>query len=102
MYDKKGVSVLTINSQKGKEIFEKIKNNIEYEKLNYDDMVKYNPAFVNSAPAHPNREQFFSRYKNENLNKLISELLNEKPLIVKVCKKIIKKLLKIKFIRNKK
>lgn len=94
MYDKNGVSVLTINSQKGKTIFEKVKNNIEYEKIKYDDMVKYNPAFVSSAPAHPNREQFFKRYKTENLNKLIPTLLNEKTSFVKIFRKIFKKFFK--------
>ena len=94
MYDKNGVSVLTINSQKGKSIFEKIKNNIEYEKINYDDMVKYNPAFVSSAKPHPNREEFFKRYHSENLNKLIPELLNEKTLVVKTFRKIFKKIFK--------
>lgn len=92
MYDKKGVSVITINSLKGKQIFEKIKTNIEYEKINYDDMIKYNPAFVSSAKAHPKREDFFKRYQNENLNKLILKLLNTKPLIVKLVGKISKKI----------
>ena len=115
MYDKKGISVLTINSQKAKDIFEKIKNNIEYEKISYDDMIKYNPAFVSSAKAHPKREEFFrcmdvlrnrgiettndngllrSARKDDNndLNKLISGLLNEKPLVVKVFRKVIKKI----------
>ncbi|WP_413853869.1 Coenzyme F420 hydrogenase/dehydrogenase, beta subunit C-terminal domain [Candidatus Ruminimicrobium bovinum] len=110
MYDKKGVSVLTINSQKAKDIFEKIKNNIEYKQISYDDMVKYNPAFISSAKSHPKREEFFKRfatmrdgcmdelrygnynYKRESLNKLISELLNEKPLIVKLFKKVIKQI----------
>jgi len=101
MYDKKGVSVLTINSSKGKQIFEKVKNNIEYEKINYDDMIKYNPAFVTSAPVHTNRYEFFKRYKNENLNKLIPPLINEKPLVVKIFKKIINKILKRKLIKNK-
>ena len=91
MYDKNGVSVITINSLKGKEIFEKIKTNIEYEKINYDDMIKYNPAFVSSAKSLPNREEFFKRYQNEKLNKLIPELLDEKPLIIKLFKKVIKK-----------
>ena len=94
MYDKKGVSVLTINSQKAKRIFEEIKNNVEYEKINYADMIKHNPAFVSSAPMHPNREEFFKKYHSANLNKLIPTLLNEKPLIVKIFKKIIKKLFK--------
>ena len=94
MYDKNGVSVLTINSQKGKAIFEKVKNNIEHEQINYDDMIKYNPAFVSSAPMHPNREQFFKRYHSEKLNKLIPTLLNEKPLVVKAFRKIFKKLFK--------
>lgn len=57
-------------------------------------MIKYNPAFVCSAPAHPNREEFFKRYKTENLNKLIPELLNEKTLVVKTFRKIFKKVFK--------
>ena len=90
MYDEKGVSVVAINSQKAKIIFEEIKNNIEYKKINCDDMVKYNPGFISSAKPYPRREDFFKRYQNENLNKLISTLLNEKTLAVKVFRKIIK------------
>ena len=92
MYDKKGVSVLTINSRKGKEIFEKVKNNIEYEQINYDDMIKYNPAFVSSATAHPKKEEFFKRYQVENLNNLIPTLINEKSLVFKIFRKIFKKI----------
>ena len=92
MYDKKGVSVLTINSRKGKEIFEKVKNNIEYEQINYDDMIKYNPAFVSSATAHPKKEEFFKRYQVENLNNLIPTLINEKSLVIRVFRKIFKKI----------
>ncbi len=73
-------------------------------------MVKYNPAFVSSVKPHPNREEFFKRfimtrdgcpdalkygnYKSEKLNKLIPKLLNEKPLIIKVFKKLLKKIFK--------
>ena len=92
MYDKKGVSVLTINSRKGKEIFEKVKNNIEYEQINYDDMIKYNPAFVSSATAHPKKEEFFKRYQAENLNNLIPTLINEKSLVIRVFRKLLKNL----------
>ncbi len=94
MYDKKGISVLTINSKKAKEIFEKIKNNIEYKQINYDDMIKYNPAFVSSAEAHPKREEFFKRYKNEKLNKLIPKIIGEKTLVIRIFRKIIKILFK--------
>jgi len=93
MYDKNGVSVLTINSQKAKNIFEQIKDSsIEYKKINYDDMIKYNPAFISSAKSHPKREEFFKRYQSENLNKLIPKLINTKPLIVKIVGKISKKI----------
>jgi len=34
----------------------------------------------------------YGNYKKKNLNKLISELLNKKTLVIKICKKIIKKL----------
>ena len=90
MYDNKGVSVLTINSQKAKEVFEKVKNNVEYEQINYDDMIKHNPAFVSSAPIHLKREYFFKRYQFENLNKLIPELIGKRTLVTKVFRKIIK------------
>ena len=100
MYDKKGVSVLTINSQKGKAIFEKIKNNIEYEKINYDDMVKYNPGFISSAKIHPKRQKFFRSYKNKEINKLILNLVKENIFVIKILKAIVKKILKYKYRTN--
>lgn len=97
MYDKNGVSVLTINSEKGKAIFEKIKNNIEYEKISYDDMVKYNPGFVSSAKIHPKRQEFFKNFQDKEINELILKLVKKNILIIKILKAIVKKILKYKY-----
>ena len=75
MYDKKGVSVLTLNSQKAKQIFELIKDDILYRKIQFLDVIKNNPAFAISAKPHIKRNEFFERYKTENVNKLIVTLL---------------------------
>lgn len=75
MYDKNGVSVITVNSSKGRFLFEKIKNNLIFTKINFDKMVKYNPYFLNSISAHPRRREFFDSYQNEPLNDLIARLL---------------------------
>lgn len=91
MYDKHGVSVLTINSQKAKKLFEELKNFMEYSKISFSGMVKHNPAFVVSAQPHLNREIFFERYENEKLKKLIPELLKEKSIIVRIFNKIYSK-----------
>lgn len=54
-YDEKGVSAVIINTNKGKEIFEKIKNQTEYEKGIYEDIIKYNPSLIKSVEKPKNR-----------------------------------------------
>ena len=54
-YDEKGVSAVIINTNKGKEIFEKIKNQTEYEKGIYEDIIKYNPSLIKSVKKPKNR-----------------------------------------------
>ncbi len=77
MYDKNGVSVLTINSQKAKDIFGEIKNNVDYKKINYNDVLKYNPVLVDSVSKHPKREEFFKNFQTQSINKLIIKLIRK-------------------------
>lgn len=77
MYDKNGVSVITVNSLKGRLLFEQIKNNLTFTKIDFDKMVKYNPYFLNSISAHPKRQEFFNNYQTEPLNNLINRLLHK-------------------------
>jgi len=92
MYDKNGVSVITVNSLKGRFLFEQIKNNLDFTIIDFDKMVKYNPYFLNSVGAHPKRQEFFDSYQTEPLNDLINRLLH-KPFL-KRCFNFLKNQLK--------
>lgn len=76
-YDNKGVSVFIINSNKGKEMFEKIKNRIEYENADINDIIKYNPCICDSVQYNSKREEFFLDLENIEFNKLINKYLND-------------------------
>jgi coenzyme F420-reducing hydrogenase beta subunit len=82
-YDKNGVSLLILNSQKASNVFEEIKQNIKYAEIPLEDAIRYNPMFYKSAKLHPKRNEFFKNFESEPLNKLIPRL-TYKPFIVKV------------------
>lgn len=57
--DDRGVSVVTVNTEKGKTIL----NNIEAQlyEMPYDELASHNPAFVRSAEVPANRNAFFAQ-----------------------------------------
>jgi coenzyme F420-reducing hydrogenase beta subunit len=96
IYDKNGLSIITINSNKGLKYFNLLKDKLVIEKIDFDKLLFANPYFLTSVKPNKKREEFFKRYHSENLNELIPELLNEKPLVIKVFRKIFKKFLNSK------
>ncbi|HBJ12569.1 MAG TPA: (4Fe-4S)-binding protein [Clostridiales bacterium] len=96
LYDNKGTSLVIVNSEKGKELFESIKENIIQEEVNIEEALVGNTAMLTSAVVDKNRVKFF-----ENLDKLdFSVLVNkytEKPSlmlkIIVLLKKIAKRIL---------
>lgn len=98
MDDDRGTSLVIINSEKGKKIFEQIKDKINYKQVDFEEAIRYNPSMTTSVKPDPNREKFF-----ENLDKMPFDELVKKytytPSIFKrilwkvkrVVKKIIKK-----------
>lgn len=73
--DDKGISVLLINSSKGKEIFENIKQYMDYTKESIDDVKKYNYSFVNSVSYNEKREEFFEDLDKKDFSELINKYL---------------------------
>ncbi len=59
LYDKKGISLLFINSEKGLNLFNKIKNNIYYEDVNIYESIKNNISMVESPKKSLKRNLFF-------------------------------------------
>lgn len=63
----KGVSLITINSEKGDIILEKLKNKMYIEEVNVDTAAQYN--HFQNVPEHKNRDKFFKGIANEKINK---------------------------------
>lgn len=60
--DKIGVSVVLVNSEKGKILFEGIKNQLSFCKVNIEDIIRYNPPICKSVSYNEERERFFKEF----------------------------------------
>lgn len=66
-YDKyEGVSAVIINSDKGEELFNGIRDYIEYKEKNIDDLVPGNPALIINPVIIGDRKKFFDSLKRES------------------------------------
>lgn len=95
MNDDKGTSLVIVNSVKGNQLFEKIKQNTIYKEEDFEEAIKYNPNMINSAKMHKNREKFFKELENTNLEFLVKKY-TKKSLYKKILgktKRIIKKII---------
>lgn len=63
--DDKGVSLVLVNSQKGKDTFDKIKNRIYFTPVVWKDVIKYNQAYYNSPWLPAGRKRFMGRLHNK-------------------------------------
>ena len=90
--DKKyGMSVLLINTSKGKAVFEKLQASLICQPVDAERVAKFNSALDKSTAIHPKRAEFFARYQTENFNTLVRELLKIKPAWITIPLSISKK-----------
>lgn len=61
---RKGVSALLVNTEKGKKLFEQIKMDYVYEKVNCDMVVDGNRCFSEPFPVPTNIEEYWTDYRN--------------------------------------
>ena len=91
MNDDKGISLLIINSQKGNELFDSIKNDINYIDSNLELAIKKNSAMVNSAKHCINEKQFINNMDKMDLETLVKRYVPyypTSPLSRKIINKI--------------
>lgn len=72
-YDKIGVSLTIINSQKGKKLFEDVKECLDVIKCSIDDCIKYTYTLNQPTPMSEERENFWKDYKNKNFEYIIDK-----------------------------
>lgn len=90
--DKKyGISVCLVNTEKGIKYFTKVNTILSFQHIALNQVAKFNSALIKSTEANPKRKEFFVRYKTENFNKLVKELLKLKPLWLSIPHQIVGK-----------
>lgn len=60
MDDDKGTSLVILNSEKGRELFNAVKSQTVYKKTDLNEAVKYNSAMISSVENNAKRQPFFS------------------------------------------
>lgn len=86
--DDKGASIVSLNSEKGSKIFNKISNKIEFLETDLDYATKCNPCIVKSVQYNPKRERFFNELKEDNFESLVIKY--SKISIIKKFKSIVR------------
>lgn len=88
MNDKKGTSLIMLNSEKGRKIFDEIKKDTIYKEVNFEEAIKYNPSFNNSSNKNNNRNEFFKDLNKLEFKKLIKKYGKNTTFFYKAMRKI--------------
>ena len=75
MDDDRGVSLVAVNSEKGRKLFDAIKKNLVYKSVDIEQAIKYNTAMTESAPLHRNRKKFFRNISQSPFDGIIEKHL---------------------------
>lgn len=94
MYSKDGTSAIIINTEKGKEIFETIRENLNIKSCDINDITKVNKSLTFSSVKPHNRNLFFEELDKLSIDKLSKKYKKDKKL-AKI-KRCLKKLIHIK------
>lgn len=96
--DDKGTSLVIINTEKGKELFESIKYKTIYKETDFEESIKYNPSMQSSVNKPANTEAFFENLGKMDFERLVKQY-TEKPTRLNFIKRILKKLRNIVLIK---
>mgnify|MGYP003303201353 CR=1 FL=1 len=75
--DQKGVSLAIINNEKGKKLFNIIKDNLNTIECSLEDCIKYTYTLNQPTPVTENRHEFWKDYKNEKFEYIIKKYATE-------------------------
>jgi len=95
MNDGKGTSLVIVRSEKGRKLFEAVKNELKYKEVSYEAGVKENPVEYSSVARPAERDVFFDDMKAMTFEDLQKKYVLPEPVSFKrKVKKIIKRLIK--------
>lgn len=63
--DKRGTSLIIVNTNHGMGLWDKVNGAFEYKEVAYEDAIKRNPSLIKSAKLLPCREKFYADYQSK-------------------------------------
>ena len=69
--DDKGVSLVIINTSKGKKVFDKISNDLDIIDADFNKAAEYNPCLLRASHYNDRREKFFRDLKDKDIDEVI-------------------------------
>lgn len=96
LFDDKGTSLVLVNSEKGRRLFDEIAGQMRYAEVDMQEALKYNPAAYKSVLKNPKREAFFEMIDDVSFDKAIKECCKVPVIkrILRPVKRIIRKVIK--------
>ena len=88
MYNKEGVSAIIINTEIGINIFNHIKDNLEYKDCDINKILSGNPSLKVSSKRPVKRDEFFNELDNNSINILTKKYQKKVSLVRKIKNKI--------------
>lgn len=96
--DEKGTSLVVVNSKKGQELMDRIKDSMICEEVEFEKAISGNPSFNTTSKVNPNSDKFFSELgEGQDFEKLVNKYVPKTSIVTKVKRKvkgIIKKIIK--------
>jgi len=88
MNDNKGTSVVLLNTEHGKALFESVAGKVAQCDSKVEYAIAGNPCIVHSSKPHPKRSEFFANLDKYTLDQLIKKYCPFPPLIKRFCSQI--------------
>lgn len=81
-----GVSLVLVHTEKGLEVFEKIKNHVEWKESNTKDCLQ--PNLIKPTDRSSRRDKFWSDYKNQGIQYILKKYAPQPSLLRRTARKI--------------
>lgn len=98
MYNSNGTSLMIIQSKKGQELFNSIKDSVIYKNVDLEEAIKFNSAMTKSVEYNKNKKMFFEEIKKNDFEYAVRKYIHKESKKIKI-KRILKKI--IIFVRRK-
>lgn len=81
-----GVSLVLVHTEKGLEVFEKVKNDVEWRESSVSDCLQ--PNLIKPTERSPRRDEFWNDYKTKGIQYVLKKYAPKPSLIRRIARKV--------------